>query len=254
MNMPVDYNGYYTNELDMYNILNNGNILIEKNGYNLYYNRYTYYDYIYAITSNIDLIHRCYAISDVALNNSIALLTCNDRKVYSARCYINLDINSCKLLISHGCSYSNLFIIACRVYNYDTIMYIINQLISNEELCNVFTQHRSDINININIHYILLLHQINVCNNELHTLMQNFIMSLSNNNLKHIVIKAFFVIKFMSRDEGYKFRDEQKDVTFINVVNQEVTSDYVKSQYFILLEYHLRPRGGYTKQAITCSQ
>jgi hypothetical protein len=113
MDMPLNAYDFDANEDNIIEANRESNELI-----------YSFFDFIYAIMSHIDLISKCLAISRVPINNSIKFLPNSYRQLG----YINLDIESCKILHKHGCDLKAMLHIAYHVSNYDSMRYIIDNM------------------------------------------------------------------------------------------------------------------------------
>jgi hypothetical protein len=99
--LPIDLESYHKNKNEVHN-----NIFECSS-------RFSYIDYAAAYISNDVLLRRCLSISKVPLLNSLMILTPVDLNRY-----VNISLESCKLLHGYGCNLVDLIKVSD---NYDVI-------------------------------------------------------------------------------------------------------------------------------------
>jgi hypothetical protein len=223
INTPTDLLGFIQVETDIFN-----HDEINKQ------DEYNYYDYIYAIISNIDLIRRCFAICNDPLIKAIRILTTVCRGSINK---YDLDYKSCKLLHEHGCSLSSLYNIASRVLNFESMGYLIDN-ISKTDYNDIYNDA---LHYEYNIYYILLLNKIeHTWDTPISSIFHE--LGMRHNNKEDItnIIKCFYIIKFIPKTDILLF-----------ITDTMALSDTKLKIYKNLLDYYLKPRGSHTKAALT---
>jgi hypothetical protein len=198
---------------------------------------YSYVDTIYAIISRSDIIRKCFAISSEPLISCIRLLTFNNRQLCGK--YNDLNLESCKLLHEHGCSLSNLFLIANTVLNYESMSYIITN-ITESDIIDIYNdteyEEYNNSGYAYNIYYILILNKLKHDS----IIFHNRIMKYDRLYDIQMVLQCFYIIKFIPKLDALIF-----------LTNNPILSNQTRDIYKKLLAYHLKPRGSHTKAAIT---
>jgi hypothetical protein len=230
INMPIDHNGFVQD--DTSKTFNNAIYMTVHGEIHDEIHNYSYVDIVYAIISRSDLIRKCLAISSASLIDGVKILTLINQR-YGGR-YNDLNLESCKLLHEYGCSLSNLFLIANKVLNYESMSYIITHLTESDYI-DIFndSEHKE-----YNIYYILILNKLK--HNAIILLFYNRIMKYIQQNDTQIVVQCFYIIKFIPKLDALIF-----------LTDNLTLSDPTHAIYKKLLMYHLKPRGSHTKAAIT---
>jgi hypothetical protein len=193
---------------------------------------YNYIDITYAIISHVELIHRCFAISDYNLIGAVKILP--QISINRAGNFKLLNLESCKLLHEHGCSLSSLYSIASKQLNYESIGYLIDN-ISEIDYKDIYNDALHQI---YNIYYILVLNKLKYDNNKITDLLfHSRIMKL---NRIDDIIKCFYIIKVIPKADIPSY-----------LINNLNLSDQKLELYNNLMDYYLKPRGSHTKAANT---
>jgi hypothetical protein len=216
------------------------------------HNRYNKYDHAFACVSNIALIRRCLSISKIPLNVAIKEVTS-----IGTQLFINFDLESCKLLHEAGIDLGNLLFIARTVHNYDSIMYILQHM-TELNLGDLIMDQRLTFMYVSNIYIVDKIQEhpddcLKVLMKQEH--MTYNIHDRSNN----IVIKCYYIIKYMPREEGIiylKNANEYYDAQILKYKKSKSRDKTAictenKKLYNQLLEFHFKPRGTHTKSALT---
>jgi hypothetical protein len=198
-----------------------------------------YYDYIYACISSEYLIRRCLKISALNLNNAITIL-----RVYREDTiprYLNFDLSSCKLLLHHDYDIISLLLIAHNVNDYESMKHIINYM-SVTKLAELL---RFALYSRLGIHVILIVDRIiNTADKGLILLMTNKIAHEPPQKMSNVFVlmHCYYIIRYASREEGKHLMAKQNEQYDAHTLLIEDKICYNK-----MLEFHFRPRGGYTK-------
>jgi hypothetical protein len=224
-------------------------------------------DYAFAYVSNINLIRRCHAISPVAINKSVEILTHNNESQYLR--YINLNLESCKLLYENGCNLTCLLLIAYDISDYTTIRYIIDSM-SKMDLIELFNlQYSIEYFTTFGILLIDAIHKLNdaylnkvlynrLCKTYSTSISADAVYNRSRGKLPdfEIVLQCYYIIKYMTVAEGQKLMALQNNIydIQINIASDKKNKTLInKTKLFHnnLLEFHFKPRGSHTKAANT---
>jgi hypothetical protein len=185
--------------------------------------------YAVAFIYDTELVHKCLSISKVPLLNSLRILS--RRNDVDRRPYIGINMESCKLLISHGCNLLDLLYIS---RDYDISLYIIN-LMTEIDLCYVL---HIGINLPLKLAMIFIIDKIYTINDEyLKPLLHNNVMSSELND----IIICYYIIRCLTIEDGKKY---------IALRNKYYGGNAIE-QLNNLLEFHFRLRGGHTKCPVT---
>jgi hypothetical protein len=192
---------------------------------------YNYIDITCAIISRIELIHRCFAISDYYLIVAVEILSLISHDGKSKL----LNLESCKLLHEHGCSLIRLYSIASKQLNYESIGYLLDN-ISKKDYKHIY---EDALHQEYNIYYILILNKLQY-NSDSYQIDLYF----RNRIMYHIrvddVIKCFYIIKVIPKTDIPSY-----------LINDLALSDHKLKIYNNLLDYYIKPRGSHTKAAHT---
>jgi hypothetical protein len=195
-------------------------------------NAYSHFDYVYAFISDISLLHRCIEISMIQLNYMIIALM-----YYEHNTYIAFDIESCKLMYKHKFDLRSLLFIAQQVRNYESMKFIISKM-------NIMDIHRvlvTDEYRYVGLIKILIIDRIYSMNDNLLKSMYNltYINDYPNiNDINGIIHNCYVIIKYKTIKEGKQIINNLNNIALRNKYNE-------------LLAFHFRPRGTYTKSAVT---
>jgi hypothetical protein len=202
----------------------------------------TYIEFASACISDINLIRRCHDISSISLNNMIRLLIRN-------KYYINLDIESCKLLYECKYNINDLLYIAEYARNYESIRFIIDNMTAIE--LNELITH--DGYFYENLISILIIDKIHTVNDKrLKTLLRKEISEYNFQSTPMIsIIQCYYMIKYTTLSECINIIAQHNQKLDIYFKIPAHTASYIqyKKLYNDMLAFHLRPRGGYTKGA-----
>jgi hypothetical protein len=211
---------------------------------------YDYYTYAYAYVSHVELIRKCLAISKIPLFNSIQILT-----EYLYKGYIDISVESCKLLRENRCGYVGLLVIAHKFHNYDAIKYIIDSMTECELYSYLYSEY-----IYYGLYNILIIDKI-------YSTHDKYLISLLNspeidrNNNGRIIIRCYNIIKYLTLPEGkalmvnvnkhfesylHKYQDND---TRSNTARNNIKTE--QSLHNELLIKHFTSRGFHTKAATT---
>jgi hypothetical protein len=208
---------------------------------------YGQFDYARAFISDITLIKKCLTISDIPLKYSIQVCVHCDAPQYSI-----FDLESCKLLHDNGFDLSNLLYIAYYARNYDAWKYIIDN-ISVDNLFNIIINPRYyqfD-----NIYAISLINKIYEHEYILPLFIAKYVKICIAPRLEPSISSYYYYIKYSSH---------QKCIRYIDLLNNKYTKEINSTQdearkmslnkdkeFFVsLFDFHLKPRGKHTKNAI----
>jgi hypothetical protein len=234
--------------------------------------KFNYQDYVYSYISNIELIHRCYAISIVPLNSSINCLHCDEYK------FINFDIESCKLLHNHNCDLRVMLRVAEYVNNRDVITYIIDNMTNMDYAHILMVYGRIDINMSIytcfgsknnaaarkplnNPYFHYNLVELSLIDKIMHkndrylkTLLHNKILG-NMQSLTHLhfikrlfIAQCYYIIQYIPIEECKQISTKlNKDYTAARKgARLHIYDKIIQERVLMLndvLEFHLRPRG-----------
>jgi hypothetical protein len=173
------------------------------------------------------LIQKCLAISAAPLAYLLKRLP--NRFKY----YIHFDYESCKILQVNGLDMHKLYFLASSANNYEAIIYLLDRMSLND-----FTQILTSYeHFDYHLSNILLIDKIHRINDEstcalLKSKMLCFILVSTNIS---ILIRCYYIIKYITNNSDY---------------SHVISSDKDNKRYTPLLDFHLRPRGKRTKNAI----
>jgi hypothetical protein len=233
-------------------------------------NKYCYIDYAIAYISDIKLIQKCLEISKVPLRHIIKILF-----QYQHNIHINFNVESCKLLYENGCNVTGLLHIACISYDYNSLKYLVNNMLATE----LFDLVNSREYIYLNLAGLLVIDRImNMRDRCFTSLLMNVIMETDYNKCgTHWVIKnmtmyykCYYIIKYMTVDDGKKIMEKINKIydkrlkktenddnnimtSSVERLVNEVGGENLLAEKLLhnnLLEYHFRPRGSHTKGAV----
>jgi hypothetical protein len=192
INMPRDIEGYQTNADELYDSDDDDN-------------HCSYFEYAGAFVSNIELLRKCLAISNIPINNSIKMyIQKRNNFGYPHFYYKDINVNSCKLLHEHGCDMIGLLYIAYCVQNYECIKYIINNM-SSIELSNYITNEY----IYFDLINILVIDRIKHDKVLLLLLHDKLMTNIEYDNDIIIIIKCYYIITCLTIDEGKILMEKQ---------------------------------------------
>jgi hypothetical protein len=240
INMPRDIESYQSNE--------------QMSGL-----RYNYFTYMYAYVSNMELMHRCFAISKIPILNSIIILT---TKTYCN--YIDIS-KSYKILRENGCDVIQLLHI---VHNYEAIKYLIDSMTEFELYLFLTKEHIYSDLVNI-----LIIDKIYSTHDEYLISILNS-HEIDHNEIDHngidynqfdcnqmMIMRCYKIIKYLTVIEGktlmtninkyYESRlhkiqgDDTRSNDLRNIIKTE------QSLHNELLVQHFTPRGSHTKGAFS---
>jgi hypothetical protein len=200
---------------------------------------FTYYTFICACISNINLIRKCLKISVTLLNNSINMINSDIDG------YINLDVESCKLLHEHGCCMNYFYYIATCLHNYDSMKCIVDNMNAIELTSLISTMHY----LYGHLSFILIIDKISAINDkDLNALLK---LKVSECYLHAHAAQCYYIIKYIPLSEGKELLIEHnKQYDACTLSNIKILTDEQKILYNNVLEFHFRPRGGHTKSAL----
>jgi hypothetical protein len=229
-------------------------------------NEYTYYDCAYAILSSVELIQRSVKMSSIPLNSIVILFNGITHMHMHMHRFINYNIITCELLRNIGIDSLNLLKIAVDINDIPSMTFLINNMSA------IYLSYILEDKTNRYIGTVLLLvieriQDMYPKDGHLRGLIHRHLLyGLSKNiynnmtyeffNRKTIIPVCYYIIKYMSYEEGKSYMAEQNNLCDNNIsrvqdpqIIEDITN--IKTQYNTLLEFHLRPRGTHTKSAST---
>jgi hypothetical protein len=207
---------------------------------------YGQFDYARAFISGITLIKKCLAISDIPLKYSIQVC------IHDHTIYTKFDLESCKLLHDNGFDLCNLLYIAYHSYKYNIWKYIIDNT-SKDDLFNIIANYRCyqfD-----NIYAIPLIDKIYKYECILPLFKAQYVKFCIAPRLEPSISSYYYYIKYASRQECICYIDSLNKVC-TNKINSfqgeahKIAWNRDKEFFISLFDFHLRPRGKHTKNAI----
>jgi hypothetical protein len=170
------------------------------------YKDYSCFDFAYAFMSR-DLLRKCLAISNIPINN--LLMSLIGRELPDFLNYVDITIETCKLLHEHGCSMVQLLDVGYYANNYECITYIINRMTALElaDMINNKT-HLCFRLINILIiDAVYVLHDpvlIHLLNNSIHKYI------FCDYNMT-VALRCYNIIKYLTIEQGNAVAKQHND-------------------------------------------
>jgi hypothetical protein len=194
------------------------------------------YRYIYsAYLTNVDLLRRCLALSDIPINNVLRVLSNRD-----ALGHVNVNIECYKLL--NTANKSDMLLTAYYADNYECMQYVVNNMTGAD----VF-YFLANAPSKLTVLNILILDRIIILNDKY--LMTSYVeIHRSIQTQDDILINCYYIIKCLSRLDGVKYmlkQDEILQVEINNLANSELVIELntkLSCVYNQLLEYHFNPK------------